>query len=332
MSLLPPPDSEPELLLDLTIRFSTNLPDLLLSVPEPSLSTTSTLKQLIRTHLAPELSNRRIRLVHAGRALVDGAPLSSSLRLPSSRTPSSRPSTPLPDHHHHHHAALSPPSSAKGKTPIRDPPSLSRIYIHCSIGDATLSPRDLAEEARLAAARQDAEDLSVSRESPAANAIDTDTDTAATTTTATTTINTTPAPRGFDRLLAAGFTLPEVQSLRSQFLAVQAHTRTSAEMPSPDTLRELEDRWLDNSGEGGLANGGGGGGGGDAGNGGFVDDDGQSGALDDMLWGTVVGFFWPLGCLLWLCREEGVWSRRRKVAVVVGVVVNAGFGAIRWLK
>lgn len=296
---LAPPDAEPEL-LDLTIRFSASLPDLLLSVPEPTLSTASTLKQLIRTHLPSELSNRRIRLIYAGKSLADAVPLSSSLKLPTSRTPS-RPSTPLPDH-----ATFS--LSAKGKTPVRDPPSLSRIYIHCSIGDVTLSAQDLAEEGRLATRNNVAIGKSPSTTDEATSVIST---------------TTMPAPRGFDRLLNAGFTLPEIQSLRTQFLAIQAHTHTSAEMPSPTTLRELEDQWLDNSNEGNAAA---------AGGGGFVDDEGQAGALDDMLWGAVMGFFWPMGCLSWLCREEGVWSRRRKVAVIIGVVVNAGFGGIRWLK
>lgn len=72
--------------------------------------------------------------------------------------------------------------------------------------------------------------------------------------------------------------------------------------------------------------------GGEDGGGGFVDDEGQAGALDDMLWGAVMGFFWPMGCLCWLCKEEGVWTRRRKLAVLIGVVVNAGFGGVRWLK
>lgn len=290
---LAPPDTEPEL-LDVTIRFSASLPDLLLSVPDPTVSTTSTLKQLIRSHLPPELSNRRIRLIHAGKSLVDSTSLSSALKLPSSRTPS-RPSTPLPDH-----AAFS--SSAKGKTPIRDPPSLSRIYIHCSIGDVTLSSQDLADEARLAAKTNNA---STTNETSF-------TDASATT---------APTPRGFDRLLTGGFTRSEVQSLRRQFLAMQAHTRTSSDMPSPTTLRRLEDEWLDNSNEAAR----------DPDEGGLIDES-LAGALDDMLWGAMMGFFWPVGCLWWLCREEGVWSRRRKVAVVIGVVINAGFGGIRWLK
>jgi iron-sulfur cluster assembly protein len=64
------------------------------------------------------------------------------------------------------------------------------------------------------------------------------------------------------------------------------------------------------------------------------DDDGGIGAgsreaIDDMLWGAVMGFFWPVGCAMWLRREEGVWSWRKGVAVFVGVVVNAAFGMMR---
>ena len=56
------------------------------------------------------------------------------------------------------------------------------------------------------------------------------------------------------------------------------------------------------------------------------------GALDDMLWGSVMGFFWPVACALWLLREEGVWSWRKGLAVFVGVVVNLGFGAVRMMS
>lgn len=81
------------------------------------------------------------------------------------------------------------------------------------------------------------------------------------------------------------------------------------------------------------AGGGAGGGGGGIG-GAFADDDGgfgtgSQGALDDMLWGAVMGFFWPVGCAMWLRREEGVWSWRKGLAVFVGVVINAAFGAMR---
>jgi hypothetical protein len=299
MESLRPPDAGADS-LDLTIRFSASIPDLLLTIPNPHQATASTLKQRIRKHLPPEFATRRIRLIYAGKALVDNATLSSSLKRPHSRTPS-RPSTPLPQDSDNTPGSL----KAKGKTPIRDPPSASRIYIHCSIGDVVLSPTNLALEASLANPK-------ASAMAPTTSASNLDAPTPPSTT--------TPAPRGFDRLLAAGFTPSEILTLRSQFLAIQAHTHTPDTMPSPGTLRELEDQWLDNSNTegGGLV--------------GAGEEDGQAGALDDLLWGSVMGFFWPVGCLWWACREEGIWSRRRKMAVVVGFLVNAGFGTLRWMR
>lgn len=88
-------------------------------------------------------------------------------------------------------------------------------------------------------------------------------------------------------------------------------------------MRRLEERWLDSSsspisGNGITA----------AINENEDDDDGR-GALDDMLWGSVTGFFWPVGAALWLVREEGVWSKRRQMAAVTGVLVNLAVGAMR---
>ena len=64
--------------------------------------------------------------------------------------------------------------------------------------------------------------------------------------------------------------------------------------------------------------------------GGFGED--ERGALDDMLWGTAMGFFWPVGCLMWGVREEGIWSLRRRMAVVVGVILNLGLGIVRYTR
>ena len=125
-----------------------------------------------------------------------------------------------------------------------------------------------------------------------------------------------PAPQGFDRLLAAGLSPTEVASLRSQFLAIQAHTHTPDTMPSPSEMRLLEERWLD----AGTPSNGGGMGGGDGG----MEDEG-GGGLEDMLWGNVMGFFWAVGAVVWLLREDGVWTKRRQVAVVTGVLVNIAF-------
>ena len=196
----------------------------------------------------------------------------------------------------------------KGKEPVRERP---RLYIHCSIGDIVLSEGDLVAEAAASSTTRDQTEPLASQQQSATQQ------------------TTTPAPRGFDRLLSAGFTAAEVTALRSQFLAVQSVSRTPDTMPSGSELRDLEDRWMD---EGSTGTGGGGGGVsvGDDDDGGFGA--GSRGAVDDMLWGAVMGFFWPVGCAMWLRREEGVWSWRKGLAVFVGVVVNVGFGGMRILN
>ena len=125
-------------------------------------------------------------------------------------------------------------------------------------------------------------------------------------------------PQGFDRLLSAGLSPTEVASLRSQFLAVQAHTHTPDTMPTPVEMRLLEERWLDAD----NSNMNGGAGAADA-------EDDFGGGLEDMLWGNVMGFFWAVGAIVWLVREEGVWSKRRQIGVVTGVLVNIAFCILR---
>ena len=275
--------------LDLTIRFSASLPDLLLSIPVSRHATTSTLKVEIRKCLPPEFASKRIRLICAGKALADEILLEKVLKAPS-RAPSPRPSTPVQD------------ASGKGKAAVRDPPAVSRIYIHCSIGDVVLSSEELVAEQALAApaSTTGAGDAASVSENGATS--------------------TAPAPRGFDRLLNAGFTPSEVSSLRLQFLAIQAHTHTPDSMPSPNTIRSLEDQWLDNSNNVDTMNGNAG------------DPEDAAGALDDLLLGATCGFFWPVGCLLWAGREEGIWTRRRKMAVVMGVIMNVAVGVLRWMR
>ncbi|EAW10515.1 putative conserved membrane protein [Aspergillus clavatus NRRL 1] len=296
--------------LFLTIRFSASIPDLPLDVLSPDVTTAAGLKQLIRTRLPRDLSSHRLRLIYAGRGLEDATPLSASLKLPPSPS-----RTPIPQED----VAA---AKGKGKAPVREQP---RLYVHCSIGDIVLSDADLAAEAAIATTLQQEQgqeqeqpdDFSFSKKgkqhqrqpSPLRS--------------------TTSAPRGFDRLLSAGFTPAEVSALRSQFMAIQSVSRTPDTMPTGAELRELEDRWMD---EGSTSMGAGLGGGGEGAS--FADDDGgfgagSRGAMDDMLWGAVMGFFWPVGCAMWLRREEGVWSWRKGLAVFVGVVVNVAFGAMR---
>ena len=93
-------------------------------------------------------------------------------------------------------------------------------------------------------------------------------------------------------------------------------------MPSPHELRLLEERWLDaGNSPTGIGDGGIGGGSGD--------EEGGGGGLEDMLWGNVMGFFWAVGAIVWLVREEGVWSKRRQIGVVTGVLVNIAFCVLR---
>jgi hypothetical protein len=271
----------------ITVRFTTSIPDLLLDIPDPDGTHIIALKHLIRSKLDPPTSKHRFRFIHGGKLLKDDDLLSAVLKIPSA-------------------PPRAPDPKGKGKA-VEDVPA--RVYINCSIGDA-LTSAELSTEALDAAAssnrsRKDREAKAESKNSVAPS-------------------TTTPAPRGFDRLLSGGFTPGEVNQLRLQFLSIQANIHTPDTMPSPATLRRMEDAWIDdNAGNAGA--------GGGVGDGGFdFGDDGLGGgALDDLLWGNIMGFLWPLGCVGWIIREGGVWSRRRQIAVFTGFVLSITFGMLR---
>lgn len=277
--------------LDLVIRFSTSNPDIILTIEKPPTTTCVSLKQQIRSHLDAPASESRLRLIHAGKVLQDNAALSASLNV-----------------------VLPPPTAyddenksekAKGKQPVRDVKiPVARVYIHCSIGDA-LTPIELSTEAKAA---QEADAALASKTQPSM-----------TTEGAENASTTTPAPHGFDRLLTAGFTAAEVATLRTQFLAIQAHTHTPDTMPTGAELLALEEQWLDNTTNPSTA--------GAEDTGGFGAED--AGGLEDMLWGNLIGFFWPVGAMFWLMREDGVWTKRRQIAVLSGFLVNLCFGFLR---
>lgn len=306
----------------IAVRFSASIPDLPLDVADPDTTTGAGLKQLIRDQLPSTLSSHRLRLIYAGRGLEDTTSLATSLKLPPSPSRTPRPA----DDEDQNDLSSDPnKSNAKGKQAVRD--SRPRIYIHCSIGDIALSEIDLAAEASVASTillQKQKEEKSTLPHSSSLFPSPAD---RTTTHAQPPAPSTTPAPRGFDRLLSAGFTPAEVTALRSQFLAVQSVSRTPDTMPSGEELRDLEDRWMDEGSTVAQAQGGGE-------SSAVGEDDGGFGlgsrsAMDDMLWGAVMGFFWPVGCAMWLRREEGIWSWRKGVAVFVGVVVNAAFGAMR---
>ncbi|KAK8220218.1 DUF2407 C-terminal domain-containing protein [Phyllosticta capitalensis] len=304
----------PDLLL--IVRFTASIPDLPLPIHSPKTTTTLSLKQLIRQHLPATHAASRLRLIHAGKVLADTAPLSSSLSLPPPPPPRAKP----PDD-----------SKAKGKERARDDSEPRKLYIHCSIGDA-LTPSQLAAEKNAANSAEAALTAALSNGAPRPRVGSlTGGSTGAATSSAGDAATTTAAPQGFDRLLSAGFTAAEVAALRSQFRANLSFTHTPDTMPSAAEMRVLEDRWLDNDnanrpvgvgeGAGDAADGGGGGWGSATWS--------DNGGLDDMLYGNVVGFFWPLGALGWGFREEGVWSRRRQIAVLTGFLLNIIFGFLR---
>jgi len=282
-----PPTPRP---LNLTIRFTTAIPDLLLDIPNPSSTTVIALKHLVRASLPPSSSTRRLRPIHSGKLLRDDSLLPSVLKIPS----------PPP------RAPIDP--KGKGKEP-EEP--IQRIYIQCAIGDV-LSPEELAAEAAAAAA---------SETNAALNEKDNQENGGSGGQQETTT---TPAPRGFDRLLSGGFTPAEVNQLRLQFLSIQSNIHTPDTMPSPSTLRRMEDAWIDNNGAGTGGNSTGEEGGFD-----FGDDGLAGGALDDLLYGNVMGFLWPLGAISWLIMGGGVWSRRRQIAVFTGFMLSIVFGMLK---
>jgi hypothetical protein len=320
--------SLPEQLIYLIIRFTASIPDLPVPVLSPHTTTTLSLKQLIRPQLPPSHASSRLRLIYAGKVLGDTSPLSVSLRLPP----------PLPPPRGGTYNGHIPSSKSKGKQPIREAPApteeeiaeiqrdAKKYYIHCSLGDA-LSSSDLDAEATSAQASEIALQKQYESSQPApsyrrSSSVASNGDTGRRRGSSTT----TPAPQGFDRLLTSGFTAQEVASLRSHFQTNLSYTHTPDTMPSLFEMRAMEDRWLDSTATDpspALA-----GGGEEAGWGaGFTV---EEGGLDDMLWGYLTGFFWPLGALVWGFREEGVWPRRRQLAVVMGVVLNAAFGFMRW--
>lgn len=275
--------------LHVTIRFTTSIPDLLLDIPDPNGTTVIALKHLLRSKLDLPTAKHRFRLIHAGKLLRDDDILTSVLKIPS-------PPPRAPD----------PKGKGKGKEIDTPPP---RVYINCSIGDV-LTSAELATEA-LAAAESSNKSRKERASRPESN-----------NGVSTPSTSTTPAPQGFDRLLSAGFNHAEVNQLRLQFLSIQSNIHTPDTMPSPTTLRRMEEAWIDD-------NAGGAGAGTVDGAFDFGDDGMGGGALDDLLWGNIMGFLWPLGCIGWIIREEGVWSKRRQIAVFTGFMLSITFGLLR---
>lgn len=334
------PPASPPLLL--TVRFSTSRPDLLLDIPHPRRTTVAALKHLIRSRLDQPDSQRRLRFIHGGRILPDAAVLGAVLKpLPPPPQPSSQAA-----------AAAAADPKGKGKAVMHgggsvgsgsnDPPQ--RVYVICSIGDL-LTDAELDAERRRAEEPAPEEHAAGGAGGLSANASSSAPNGGASAPGGGGGGAQNRGPRGFDRLLAAGFTPAEVNQLRLQFRSIQEARHTADTMPSPDTLRGLEDAWMDNnnntnngSGGGALAaamgGGGGGGGGADGEDGGggaaaVGDEFGLAGVLDLLLRGMLIGFVWPLGAVGWLVRDEEKIPKRMRVFVYFGFVLSLLIGTIR---
>ncbi|ODV92964.1 hypothetical protein CANCADRAFT_1563 [Tortispora caseinolytica NRRL Y-17796] len=124
-----------------------------------------------------------------------------------------------------------------GVTPIKAPTSSdsSPVFVHCVVGPS-LSARS-ADESSLDSSRE--ESLEAEREAELS-------------------AHSTVPLRGFDRLVAAGISPVEVQSIRSQFMRVhgfaqtlsgafgQTHTEGDSDFETHDSsLRDLEEQWMD---------------------------------------------------------------------------------------
>ncbi|KAG5916096.1 hypothetical protein E4U61_003962 [Claviceps capensis] len=221
----------------------------------------------------------RLRLIYQGRLLPDSSALSAVLQPPLEQPPPS-----------------SVKADTKGKGKAIDAPLPLRIYINCSIGHE-LSPQDLADEQ--ASASNPPREITPADASAQAS-------------------TTYPRPRGFDRLLQAGFTSSEISTLRTQFSSIQSERFTPDSMPSPDSLRRLEDAWIDtNAGE--LPS---------AGANPMEDElSSVSVVLDVLIRGMMIGFFFPLGSITWLLRQ-GLWSEKWQIFVGSGVVLSVTVGIV----
>ncbi|KAI0381578.1 DUF2407 C-terminal domain-containing protein [Hypomontagnella monticulosa] len=325
---VPQPQPQPQPLL-LTIRFSAAIPDLELDIPRPAQTTVVSLKHLIRARLSEPNSQRRLRFIHGGKILPDGAVLSSVLRPPPPPPPTSS-STPVlgfGDVKSRYGGSSNTgkdskdgsEESGKGKyVPGRpDPPQ--RIYVNCSIGDS-LTSAELSAEATAAAAPPP---------TPSSPLLYTSNSAHSPLPPGTPVPSTSAAPRGFDRLLATGFTTAEVNALRLQFRSIHAARYTPDTLPSPDGFRRMEDAWIDDNGgsmptstatAATTALGG---------TGTDSDEVGLVALVDVMIRGVITGFMWPLGSAGWLIREEGMASGRWRFMVGVGVMFSVLIGVIR---
>jgi len=77
--------------------------------------------------------------------------------------------------------------------------------------------------------------------------------------------------------------------------------------------RILEERWIDEAAGTGV---------------GELADGSPAGTYEDMFIGVAIGFFWPVAVLA--LREEGIFTKRRGMAIVAGLLVNLLAAVLRF--
>ncbi|GAA5799570.1 hypothetical protein HPULCUR_004986 [Helicostylum pulchrum] len=100
-------------------------------------------------------------------------------------------------------------------------------------------------------------------------------------------------PTGFDRLRESGFTEEDIRNIRTQFHRLHG---TPFEEGPTEEARNLEEQWMDNTGE--------------------TLPDGRT--YKEMMWGLMLGFFLGIICLFWF--RESVFSRRHQMGIVAAIL------------
>lgn len=124
--------------------------------------------------------------------------------------------------------------------------------------------------------------------------------------------NTAPQPVGFDRLLSQGFSQLDILDLRRQFQSIYG----SSNLPTED-LRNLEERWIDSTVNNEIDE---------------FQNIGTGAGQDtnfELLIGIIIGSLLGLLLLFLLNLEYLQLSKRSKMAIIAGVIVNFSFAVVR---
>ncbi|KAF8549221.1 hypothetical protein OG21DRAFT_1500545 [Imleria badia] len=256
---------------NLTIRFTEGIPDLVLFV-----TNTDAVRDVKAKIVAarPQLKDRRLRLIHAGRLLTDGTLLHSWLSTLEDRQ--SRATSPSTD------------------TASSSPQSHIITWLHCSVGP----------KIELGAETEDTQQVAQLR-----------------------------PLRGFDRLVAAGFSEEDISNFRRQFHSQSSSNYLDIEIENDEDYdehaRALEEQWIDSMDS--------------VGNAPLV----QTSAQSMILRGIVMGFFFPILPLFFLRdakpaafwddgnevqpTENVIFPRKTQLGIVIGFMVNMLFGTWRYL-